>query len=255
MNWFYAVDEESTGPLDDEAFQAKVADGTITGDTMVWHDAMTEWQAYSSIPAEQPAESADLIVEHEDSGEAQCCECSTTLPLDDMIQYEGAYVCAGCKTVFFQRLQEGGALPGVVAYGGFWIRVGAKMIDGVILGAVSMLLSLVLAAATSAAAANNATGAMLAVQMVQMAIQMLVGLSYTVFFLGRFAATPGKMVCKLKVIRSDGAPVTYPRAVGRHFAEILSGLILNIGYLLAAFDDEKRTLHDHMCDTRVIKVQ
>ena len=118
-----------------------------------------------------------------------------------------------------------------------------------------MLISLVLAAATSAAVANNATGAMVAVQMVQMAIQMLIGLSYTVFFLGRFAATPGKMVCKLKVIRSDGAAITYPRAFGRHFAEMLSGLTLYIGYLMAAFDDEKRTLHDRICDTRVIKVQ
>jgi uncharacterized RDD family membrane protein YckC len=255
MNWFYAVNEESAGPLDDEAFEAKVVDGTVTGDTMVWHDGMADWQAYSSIPAGQPVESADLIVGPQDSGEAQCCECSTTLPLDDMIQYEGAYVCAGCKTVFFQRLQEGGALPGVVEYGGFWIRFGAKIIDGMLLGAVSMLISLALTATTATAAANNATGAALAVQMVQMAIQMLIGLSYTVFFLGRFAATPGKMVCKLKVIRSDGAAITYPRAVGRHFSDMLSGLLLNIGYLIAAFDDEKRAMHDHMCDTRVIKVQ
>ena len=36
---------------------------------------------------------------------------------------------------------------------------------------------------------------------------------------------------------------------------MLSGLLLNIGYLIAAFDEEKRAMHDHMCDTRVIKVQ
>jgi uncharacterized RDD family membrane protein YckC len=255
MNWFYAVDDESTGPLAEEAFQAKVADGTITADTMVWHEGMTDWLAYSSIPAGLPAELADLVVEQEDSGEAQCCECDTAFAVDDMIHYEGAYVCAGCKTVFFQRLQEGAALPGVVEYGGFWIRFGAKLIDGLILGAVSMLFSSVSSSITGAAFANGSSSAMIAVQMVQMVIQMVIGLSYTVFFLGRFAATPGKMVCKLKVIRSDGAKITYPRAVGRHFAEMLSGLLLNIGYLIAAFDDEKRAMHDHMCDTRVIKAQ
>ncbi|HET6371045.1 MAG TPA: RDD family protein, partial [Nitrospiria bacterium] len=42
-------------------------------------------------------------------------------------------------------------------------------------------------------------------------------------------------------------------ACGRYFAEILSGIILCIGYIMAAFDDEKRALHDRICGTRVIK--
>ena len=37
------------------------------------------------------------------------------------------------------------------------------------------------------------------------------------------------------------------------FAEMLSGMILGIGYLMAAFDDEKRALHDRICDTRVVR--
>jgi uncharacterized RDD family membrane protein YckC len=41
--------------------------------------------------------------------------------------------------------------------------------------------------------------------------------------------------------------------LGRHFAEMLSGILLGIGYLMIAFDDEKRALHDRICDTRVIK--
>ena len=74
------------------------------------------------------------------------------------------------------------------------------------------------------------------------------------FFLGKFGATPGKMACKLKVVRPDGERISYARALGRHFAEMLSGIILYIGYIMAAFDEEKRTLHDRICDTRVIKV-
>ena len=30
-------------------------------------------------------------------------------------------------------------------------------------------------------------------------------------------------------------------------------LILGIGYIMAGFDEQKRTLHDRICDTRVIK--
>jgi uncharacterized RDD family membrane protein YckC len=69
---------------------------------------------------------------------------------------------------------------------------------------------------------------------------------------GKFAATPGKMACGLKVIMSDGSQVTYWRALGRHFAKVLSVLILYIGYIMVAFDEEKRGLHDRICDTRVI---
>jgi uncharacterized RDD family membrane protein YckC len=32
-------------------------------------------------------------------------------------------------------------------------------------------------------------------------------------------------------------------------------MILYIGYIMAGFDDEKRTLHDRICDTRVIKTR
>jgi len=48
-------------------------------------------------------------------------------------------------------------------------------------------------------------------------------------------------------------PITYGRATGRCFAEILSGMICYIGYLMAAFDEEKRALHDRICNTRVVK--
>jgi uncharacterized RDD family membrane protein YckC len=39
---------------------------------------------------------------------------------------------------------------------------------------------------------------------------------------------------------------------GRFSAEILSGLIFYIGYIMVAFDSEKRALHDRICNTRVI---
>ena len=46
--------------------------------------------------------------------------------------------------------------------------------------------------------------------------------------------------------------MTYGRATGRYFAHFLSSFTLGIGYLIAAFDNEKRALHDHVCDTRVV---
>jgi uncharacterized RDD family membrane protein YckC len=60
------------------------------------------------------------------------------------------------------------------------------------------------------------------------------------------------MACNVKVVKADGSPVGYGLATGRFFAKIISGIILGIGYIMAAFDEEKRSLHDRICNTRVV---
>ena len=75
------------------------------------------------------------------------------------------------------------------------------------------------------------------------------------FFLMKFGATPGKMALGLKVVSPDGSTIGGGKAFGRTFAEILSGLICNIGYIIAAFDGQKRALHDHIAGTRVIRTR
>ena len=84
-------------------------------------------------------------------------------------------------------------------------------------------------------------------------VTLAVGLVYDLVFLRMFSATPGKMVLGLKIKTAQGAPLSVLQIIGRHFAQVLSGLVLGIGYLLAAFDPEKRALHDHICGTRVVK--
>jgi len=255
MQWYYAQNGESVGPLEDAEFQAAAEDGTITSDTLVWHEGMSDWVAYGQlVPSEGdavPAEPAEQLA----TNEAPCTSCSRVFPMDEMIAYEDAFVCADCKGEFFQRVKEGAALPGIYKYGGFWIRFAAKFIDGIVVGAINIVVSMLTSFVGIAAATTGSEAAAIVVQLVLMAVQMGVALAYTAFFLGKFGATPGKMACKLKVIRSDGSPITYGRAVGRYFGEMLSQLTLNIGYLMAAFDEEKRTLHDRVCDTRVISTE
>ena len=92
----------------------------------------------------------------------------------------------------------------------------------------------------------------LLVAAIEIALRTLLRATYEVCFLGRFGATPGKMVCRLRVVGPDHTRLTYTRALARHFAGMLSLLTLLIGYLIAAFDSEKRALHDHICNTRVV---
>ena len=83
--------------------------------------------------------------------------------------------------------------------------------------------------------------------------QYAIPAAYDTWFVGKYGATPGKMACNLKVVVEDGERVTYMRAFGRHFAKLLSSMILAIGFIMAAFDDQKRTLHDRICETRVVR--
>jgi uncharacterized RDD family membrane protein YckC len=74
-------------------------------------------------------------------------------------------------------------------------------------------------------------------------------------FISRLGATPGKLVPGLRVVRPDGGKFSLGRAIGRYFAKMLSAIILGIAYIMAAFDKEKRGLHDIIADTRVIKAR
>jgi uncharacterized RDD family membrane protein YckC len=152
--------------------------------------------------------------------------------------------------VFVQKLKEGMHVGGALDYAGFWIRFGAKLIDGIILWVVNMVVALV--GGLLIMPNPEGVGA-IGVQLVIMLLQIVVGAAYTTWFLGRFGATLGKMACKIVVVTPDGGSISYTRALGRHFAEWISGIILCIGYIMAAFDDEKRTLHDRICDTRVVR--
>lgn len=73
---------------------------------------------------------------------------------------------------------------------------------------------------------------------------------YNVCFTGKFSATSGKMVCGIKIILGDGNP--YLRGLERYLWENYSFLFLCIGFLMVAWDNEKRGLHDRICNSRVI---
>ena len=73
-----------------------------------------------------------------------CRECGKTHPQDNMIQLEGAWICAACKPVALQKLKEGVALPHTMQYAGFWIRFAAKWVDGIILLVVNLGVGFVL---------------------------------------------------------------------------------------------------------------
>jgi uncharacterized RDD family membrane protein YckC len=268
MNWYYAVDETQVGPLTEAEFNTLVQEGKIGHDTKVWRDGMQDWANYadlayvpqtagvaaggvSALPVTvqggqgYPEVGAPMPMPI--SGYQKCVECGGTFPELEMINFENAWVCASCKPIYVQKLKEGIATTGPLRYAGFWIRFAAKLLDFIILWVTTFCVDIIITMGFMSAAPRAAG-------LVNFAFNLVIGISYSVFFNGRFGATPGKMALKLKIVRPDGEAIGNGRAFGRYFAEMISGLIFAVGYMMAGWDEEKRALHDRIADTRVIHI-
>jgi uncharacterized RDD family membrane protein YckC len=251
--WYYSDGGRQVGPMGEGDIERLAKAGKITSKTLVWHSGMTDWQEYGKVKAPSvatPAVSPRMAGVTPTVGQSVCSECGKAFPREDMIPYGDAWVCALCKPIFVQKLKEGVSLSGAMEYGGFWIRLGAKFIDWIII-TVAMVALYAVVVPMMGSARNPSS--FLAIQGLLMLLQFAIPVAYGTWFLGRFAATIGKMACGLKVVTAEGGRVTYARALGRCLAEIISQIILYIGYIIAASDDEKRTLHDRICNTRVVK--
>jgi uncharacterized RDD family membrane protein YckC len=255
MNWYYAHQGEQKGPVDDVALQELVTAGLVRDDTLVWHEGLGTWGSYVSLagsrpPAPMPDVNGGIETRY-------CAECGHSFPTNELVAIGPALLCATCKPIHLQRLREGGrpVAAGAMIYAGFWIRFVARMIDGVLLGIVGMLIQIPLMLTMAFPRPGTDPRAMLAVTGISSAANMLIAVVYETYFLTTRGGTPGKLVFGLRVVRSNGERITTGRAAGRYFAYLLSAFTLAIGFIIAAFDPEKRAMHDRICDTRVIRTR
>jgi uncharacterized RDD family membrane protein YckC len=241
MPWYYEVDRQQRGPVSDQEFSGLVQAGVVRAETLVWQEGWANWRTYGSVAGGVS-----------DDDTAVCAVSGRRLPKRDMLEFEGRWVSAEHKEEFFQRLREGVSQPTEMVYASFGRRFGAKVIDGVILAVIGGMLGGVMGMLVVAAGPEVA----LALGVLEQVISIGVGLAYAVYFIRKNDATPGKKWLGLKLVRADGSSLSTGRIVGRYFSEWVSSFILCIGYLMAAFDKEqRRALHDRMCDTRVIDVR
>ena len=120
MQWYYAEDGGQKGPVDEQAFAQLVEAGTVTDETLVWREGMQDWAAYSTVASAADASAAPAawtppkrekrlrLATATLATSGTCCECGREFPADQLVVHEGAAVCAECKPMFFQRIQEGG---------------------------------------------------------------------------------------------------------------------------------------------------
>ncbi|MBN2374267.1 RDD family protein [bacterium] len=180
-----------------------------------------------------------------------CSQCGEMFEESDIVTIKGLPVCATCKPFFLKKIQEGDTSVAGFVYKGFWARLIADWFDGFILGIIFQAINLFITVPTAKSTSDPFH--FLSVFSVSFSLFFSINIAFYVFFNGRYGATPGKMLIKAKIVNTDGTPISYTKALGRFFAEILSAFTFGIGYIMAAFDSEKRALHDRICETRVIK--
>jgi uncharacterized RDD family membrane protein YckC len=261
MEWYYAINDQRQGPIPESELAQLAASGVVKPETLVWRQGMANWQPYSTVGiaagGTPPLAGDDTEV---------CVVSGKRYPKREMIQYEGKWISAEHRDEYFQRMREGaplpgqGTVPGPYGYGGFWQRFVARIVDGFALMIPNLLLGLILGVGWGGRlmgktpdAAN--VGAFFLMQAIFQVTSVAIAIAYEIFFIRKFDATPGKMAMGLKLLRADGGKLSVGRIIGRYFAYLVSGIILCIGFIIAAFDDEKRSLHDRICDTRVIKTR
>ena len=251
MNLYYADGDQQLGPIGKAELQSLIKAKKINAKTLVWQDGMESWQELGVFVHSRKNQNTRPQKAVVTGSQAICSECGRAFAEEEMIRFNDARVCAGCKPVFVQKIKEGVSVGGALNYAGFWTRFGAIAIDGFILWIVNLILFIPLGIFMPTS--NENPFATLSFMPLLMLLQYAIPAAYDTWFVGKYGATPGKMACKIKVVVADGTPVTYSRALGRHFAKWLSSIILGIGFIMAAFDDEKRTLHDRICETRVVR--
>lgn len=151
------------------------------------------------------------------------------------------------------------SLPAAIAvrYGGFWMRFVAFVIDAILVHLVILPLTALLGAligVAGTAVRMPGVGVHVVSGVAGVALLLLANWIYEAAFESSARqATVGKMALGLKVTDLEGQRISFARATGRHFAKLVSSMILFIGYIMAGFSERKQALHDLIAGTLVMR--
>jgi uncharacterized RDD family membrane protein YckC len=167
----------------------------------------------------------------------------------------------------------GGPAPDVATFGGqyvlsgWWRRVGAHLIDGMIVLVGGLILLFAITAPFSIGFfASDEVGIVSIIVGLLIAIVCvcIVALLYAPAMMSRTnGRTLGRMATGIRVVRANGQPITFGFAMLREVAikwllfqailgSITAGIAVLVDFLWPLWDEENRALHDFLVDTRTV---
>jgi uncharacterized RDD family membrane protein YckC len=111
---------------------------------------------------------------------------------------------------------------------GFWVRMGALLVDMILVGVVFNLLR-----------GDDAFLPVLA--------------AYGAIMWKLKGTTVGGILFNLKIVRSDGRPVDWPTSIVRALSCFLSLVVAGLGFIWIVFDKDRQAWHDKIAGTLVVR--
>lgn len=130
-----------------------------------------------------------------------------------------------------------------MVYAGFWRRLAAYLIDGVVLNVAGFFGFAVLFAIIP--------------ELPQWTVTLISHIAVWLYFAflesSLSQATLGKRALGLRVADEQGQRIGFGRATARHFGRLLCAFSFGIGYLIIALEPHKQGFHDMVARTVVLR--
>ena len=139
-------------------------------------------------------------------------------------------------------------------YGGFWMRLAAYVLDSLIISLAFFVIFFVLALMLPHQGTVG-TQPQLMPTFVALLLILATWLYFPLFESSEKQATPGKQALGLRVTDENGNRLSFWHAFGRFLGKFISGMIFNVGYMMAGWTGRKQALHDLMAGTFVVRRQ
>jgi uncharacterized RDD family membrane protein YckC len=126
-------------------------------------------------------------------------------------------------------------------FAGWWARVGATLLNGLIASAIDRVFGL------TGSTALGVLGLLLA---------LAFWIYNDLYRVANGGQTIGHLALGIRIVRQNpGEKISILRALGRTLSSILNSLPIYLGWLWPLWDRGHRTFSDMICDTYVVKVQ
>ena len=220
MNYHVAKNGAQLGQMSEEEITGRIATGELSAGDLCWTDGMPEWQPLGSkfrVPLSVPVSSAATNIN------------PYAAPASNVLSNSGS--------------------SGVGRHPGFWLRFVAYFIDYLVQtvagGVVGLMIGFV-------GAVSNADDALIGLAAVVLSMAGC-WLYYAFMESSSNQATFGKMALGIVVTDLNGNRISFARATGRYFGQIVSAFTLCIGFMMCAWTERKQCLHDMMAGCLVYK--
>jgi uncharacterized RDD family membrane protein YckC len=253
-NLFVLVDGVPRGPVPHAFVDDRVRSGAWLPSISVAVVGSSDWKPFivPSSPATDMDQQATVAFSTLRAESMPAPAANTTKPAAPEVRMSVASPAAAAPSATTSA--PGELLPeGGIVHAGFWRRCAAYMLDSIILSlAMAVVFGLIGFATATLIAGNHPGIAGLLVFVAYVLLIVGMWLYFAKFESGPSQATPGKRVMGIKVTDDKGQRIGFGRATGRFFGKIISGMIMNIGYMMAGFTGRKQALHDLMAGCCVV---